>query len=134
MKYLATIVLSLLLLTSCKKNNDKPNTTMTVYSESDATWTSTNVLAFSTSSTTLSISATNPATHAQLKLGLYEYREGHKIYYIDYRNTAGSINSATYYTADGEAAIASIGSITISNFTTKTIEGSFEFTGSQAWI
>ena len=129
MKYLAAVVLSLALFTACKKSDNKPNTTMTVTSDIDGSWTVNSVSAYSTTANTISISATNTKLNAQLKLGLYDYREGNKTYYIDYSTSTGSLNSATYSSEGHGSAVATSGSVSLSHFTTKTIEGTFSFTG-----
>jgi len=130
MKYITAIALSLVLFSACNKKDSAPNTTITVVSDIDSSWTTNNnVVSFSSGANGISISATNTKLNAQIKFGLYDFREGNKTYTIDYRTTTGTLNSASYYSEGHEPAIASVGSVTLSNFTTKTMSGTFSFTG-----
>ncbi len=131
MKYILPALLSVFLFTGCKKKEEPKYTTMSVEVSGASTkkWTSTEVSSFG-SDNALSISCIDPVSRDRVKLAIYGYREGRRTYAISFNdlgeNQGGNV---AVYEYGNSAYISSTGSISITRYTTKTIDGTFTFTG-----
>jgi len=131
MKYLIPAVLSVFLFTGCKKKDEVKYTTMSVEVSGASTkkWTSTEVSTFG-SNNTLSISCIDPVSHDRVKLAIYGYREGRRTYAISFDDEGANMGgNVAVYEFGTDAYISSTGTISITKYTTKTIDGTFAFTG-----
>jgi len=122
------------LFTACHKKDAVP-VSMTVGISGDSTWTTGSVNSYLTQDGSALIAGVNTKTGEKVNLGLYQYREGHKVYAISSIAAGGSVAGSTAeYDNGAEMAFGEGGTINVTNFTTKTIEGNFDFTGSAGHV
>ncbi len=137
MKYIISALLSVLLFTGCQKKDEVKYTSMSVHvsgSGPSTDWTTTSVSTHGASNT-LSISGEDPVTHNKVKLAVYGYVEGRRTYGISFNDEGNNLGgNAAVYEFGNDGYIAATGSISITGYTTKTINGAFDFTGSGGHI
>lgn len=113
--------------TACKKKaEENVPTYLSLFVGTDSAWAITNVETYTESSGLITITANNNALFETIKLGLKDYREGRKVYNI---GTGGTINygSTASYKYNGKLEQANSGTIEVTNMTTKTMEGTYDF-------
>jgi hypothetical protein len=122
--YIVPLLLLLTLFAACKKEKASINTSMTLFVKGDSTWTTTNVTATRETSNSVVVKGNNTSAYETISLTLADYREGRKIYYI---GSSSAPKSQAAYEYGGYLEEATTGEIVITNFGTKTMEGTFDF-------